>query len=50
MLINGNEKVGLVHDFLCVASRMYRFSLDLPRAVKNRECVLEVECGDVLRS
>ena len=28
--------------FLCMTPRMERFSLDLPRAVKNRECALEV--------
>ena len=33
--------------FSCVASQMDRVSLDLLRAVENRECALEVWCGGV---
>ena len=31
--------------FSCVAPGMERYSLDLPRAVKNREHAFEVRCG-----
>ena len=41
---------GVSLRFSCVISGMDRFSLDLPRAVKSRECTLGVRCGGVLRS
>ena len=34
--------------FSCVAPGMERYSIDLLRAVKNRECALEEGFGDVL--
>ena len=36
--------------FSCVTPGMEKFSLDLPWAVENRECALEVGCGGVFRS
>ena len=36
--------------FSCVVSRLERFSLNLPQAVKKRGCALEVGCGCVFGS
>ena len=38
----------LISSFSCVAPGMEKYSLDLPRAAKNREYALEMGCGDVL--
>ena len=42
------ERGWLSSRFSCVAPAMEKYSLDLPRAIKNREYAMEMGCGDVL--
>ena len=46
----GNKKGGVGSRFSCVAPGIERLYLDLPRAVKNRECALELGCEGVWNS